>query len=903
MKTRWRAKRRPRAGLIPSLLFGLSFLLFRGPALYCGDLPAAGKVFSFSLLPQVPDPLGFAGPFAGVSGGALLLGGGANFPQGPPWEGKPKVWHDTLYLLPSPGGRWRRLPERLPRPLAYGVSLTWRGRVACFGGGDGEKNCAGAFLLSLEGGRVRVHSLPPMPGPAAFHCGALLGDRVYLAGGLASPGSSRPLRTFWSLDLARPEKERRWEVLPPWPGPPRFLAAAGAQDGSFFLFGGCDLVSDGKGGRKRKYLEDGYRYTPGAGWRRIADLPRPLAAAPSPAPALGSSHLALLGGDDGSRSALGLTLKNRHPGFSREILLYHTVTDTWRRACSIPAELSGPSPGKSVKVFPPVTTPALWWKGRIVLPNGEIRPGVRTPRVLAARPLPGRKAGFGILDYLVFLAYMGGLVWMGVFLSKREKSTEDFFLAGRRIPWWAAGLSIFGTQLSAITFMAVPALVYRTDWIYFPGALMIIAAAPVIVRFYLPFFRRLNVTTAYEYLELRFNPAVRLAGSAAFLLFQLGRMGIVLYLPSLALATVTGADVTLCILFMGGLAVLYTVLGGIEAVVWTDVLQVIVLFGGAVVCLVVILLDLPGGPGEVFLLGGKAGKFRMFDFSWGIATTAFWVVILGRFLEQFVSYSADQTVVQRYLTTKDEKKAARSIWTNAVLSFPALLVFFFLGTALWTFFRERPELLDPLGKADDILPHFIVHMLPTGIAGLVVAGLFAASMSSLDSSMNSMATVLVTDWVKRFQKKKRSEASYLVLARLLTLLIGILGTGSALWMAYSGSTSMWDSYTRVIGLFGGGLAGLFAAGIFSRRTTGAGALVGFAASALVLYLVRAGGKVHFLLYAGIGILTCFTAGLLASLLLPKGRPPRRGLTYHDLREGAISSWTREGAESSPDGPD
>ncbi len=864
-------------------LFSGLFLLFLGsPFLFGRDLPEAGEVFSFSLLPKAPDPLGFAGPFAGVSGGALLMGGGANFPQGPPWEGKPKVWYDRLYVLPSPRGRWLRPAARLPRPLAYGVSLSWRGRVACFGGGDREKHYAQAFLLAWEGGKVRVRPLPPMPGPAAFFCGALLGDRVYLAGGLSSPGASKPLHTFWSLDLGRPEKEMKWEVLPPWPGPPRFLSAAGAQDGSFFLFGGCDLVPGEKGGTRRKYLEDGYRYTPGRGWERIADLPHPLAAAPTPAPALGSSHLALLGGDDGSRSSLGLTLKNRHPGFSREILLYHTVTDTWVRASSIPAELPGPSPGKAVKVFPPVTTPALWWKGRIVLPNGEIRPGVRTPRILALSPLPGRKAGFGFLDYLVFLAYMGGLVWMGVFLSKREKSTDDFFLAGRRIPWWAAGLSIFGTQLSAITFMAVPALVYRTDWIYFPGALMIIAAAPFIVRYYLPFFRRLNVTTAYEYLELRFNPAVRLVGSAAFLLFQLGRMGIVLYLPSLALATVTGVDVILCILFMGGLAILYTVLGGIEAVVWTDVLQVIVLFGGAVICLVVILLDLPGGPGEVFLLGGKAGKFRMFDFSWGIGVTAFWVVILGRFLEQFVSYSADQTVVQRYLTTRDEKKAARSIWTNAVLSFPALLVFFFLGTALWTFFRERPELLDPLGKADDILPHFIVHMLPTGIAGLVVAGLFAASMSSLDSSMNSMATVLVTDWIERFEKKRRSEASYLFLARLLTLVIGILGTGSALWMAFSGSTSMWDSYTRVIGLFGGGLAGLFAAGIFSRKTTGTGALAGFAASALVLYLVRSSGKVHFLLYAGIGIVTCFLGALLASLLLPGGKPPRPGLTYHDI---------------------
>ncbi len=348
--------------------------------------------------------------------------------------------------------------------------------------------------------------------------------------------------------------------------------------------------------------------------------------------------------------------------------------------------------------------------------------------------------------------YFAFLVIIGFYFSKREKSSADYFLGGKRVPWWAAGISIFGTLLSAITFLAVPATSFRTDWVYFVGNVSIIVVAPIIVYAYLPFFRRLDITTAYEYLEKRFNFAVRLFGSAAFLLFQLGRVGIVLYLPALALSTATGLDVRLAIVVMGVLCTLYTVLGGIEAVIWTDLLQVFVLLGGALLSLLVIGGDVDGGFSEVISRGLADDKFRMANWSWDYTAAAFWVVLVGRTLENMIPYTTDQTVVQRYLTTATEKDAARSIWLGTLMSVPSAVLFFGVGTALYAFYKGHPQMLDPSLATDAIFPLFIIEQLPAGVSGLVIAAVFAAAMSSLDSSLNSVSAVVVTDFYRPFAR-------------------------------------------------------------------------------------------------------------------------------------------------------
>jgi len=849
-----------RAGLI-----GVFLLVFSPAVLGAASSDAnANRLYTWRSLPDLPEPMGAAGPFAGISNDALIVAGGAHFPV-PLFEGGAKVWVDDVYVLgrDANDAYFWHTGHKLNKPLAYGSSVTTDQGVVCIGGCDANNFYADVFSLAWVDGKIERRALPSLPKPCAFSAAARLGDTIYVAGGQESASAIAAMNNFWSLDLANPDA--KWQELDTWPGAGRILAVAAALDGCFYLFSGCELLPGEDGKATRRYLTDAYRFRPGQGWRRIADLPRAAAAAPSPAPACGQSHLLVFGGDDGIESSRIGELKDKHPGFSREILAYHIITDTWAKMGMLPAGH--------------VTTVAVRWGDSIIIPSGEIRPGVRTAAVLEGVPIQ-HKARFGLANYSVLIIYLLALVVMGLYFSGREETTEDFFLAGRRIPWWAAGISIYGTQLSAITFMAIPAKSYATDWVYFIVNVCIVLIIPVVVWVYLPFYRRLNVTTVYEYLEARFSLAVRLFGSAAYILLQMGRMAIVIFLPAIALSTVTGIGIYTSILIMGIISTFYTVLGGIEAVIWTDVLQSAVLLSGAVLSLVIIIFKIEGGIGGLISTAAANGKFHIANLTWDWTTTALWVVVVGNLLSQLVPYTADQTVVQRYLTTRDEKEAAKAIWTKAALTLPNTLIFFGIGTGLYVFYKANPGLLEPSLNTDAVFPLFIVQQLPAGVCGLVITGVFAAAMSTLDSAMNSVATAIVTDFYGRLRPDS-SDRSRLRLARWLTAVLGAAATAFGLLMATYEIESLWDLFLKILGLFGGSLAGLFALGIFTRRANGWGALVGAITSALVLFGVVWFTRIHFFLYSAIGIAVCFIVGYLASLLIPAKPKDTRGLTiYH-----------------------
>jgi N-acetylneuraminic acid mutarotase len=320
-------------------------------------------------LPPLPDKLGFAGPFVGSYKNALLVAGGANFPDKLPWQGGTKVWYDTVFVLDKPEGAWK-VAGRLPRALGYGVSLSTKKGVICLGGSDARRHYADVFLLRWEKGAIKTSPLPPLPKPCANFCGALLGNTIYVAGGIETPTATNALGSFWSLDLGLSKPQ--WRELEPWPGPARMLAVAAAQDKAFFLASGVELSGDAQGKPVRRYLSDAYRYQPRQGWRRIADLPRPAVAAPTPAPALGQSLFLVLGGDDGS--LVNFSPPEHHPGFSKTILAYHSETDTWKAFAEMPVAR--------------VTTATTHWNGGFAFASGEARPGVRSPQVWSFTAAP-----------------------------------------------------------------------------------------------------------------------------------------------------------------------------------------------------------------------------------------------------------------------------------------------------------------------------------------------------------------------------------------------------------------------------------------------------------------------------------------------------------------------------------
>ena len=318
--------------------------------------------FNWSRLPSLPDLEGFAGVFAGTHNDALIVAGGANFPNKMPWEGGTKVWYDRVFVLESPEGVWKDA-GKLPRPLGYGVSISTVDGVVCIGGSDAQRHYADCFRLQWRDGKIETTALPSLPKPCAYFCGAMIGNTIYVAGGLESPTASCTLKTFWSLDLA--DSNAKWQELESWPGSARMLATAAVQGETFFLCSGADLkpIEDSKS--IREYLIDAYSFHPDRGWNKIADLPRAAVASPTPAAAWGQSTFLVVSGDDGTH--VDLLPIEKHPGFPKSMLAYDTITNTWQTIGEVPVGH--------------VTTTMVEWRGRVVIPSGEIRPGKRSPEV------------------------------------------------------------------------------------------------------------------------------------------------------------------------------------------------------------------------------------------------------------------------------------------------------------------------------------------------------------------------------------------------------------------------------------------------------------------------------------------------------------------------------------------
>ncbi|MDG3581110.1 sodium:solute symporter family transporter [Galbibacter pacificus] len=829
-------------------------------------------------LPNLPSTtvsvpsLGYAGMFGGPVQNGILAMGGANFPEGKPWEGGKKVWSSSIYLLRD--NKWELLDEKLPSPIGYGASIAIDEGVLCIGGNNQKGGSSKVFLVKLnQNDEISIINFPPLPRPLSNLTAVRVENSIYVAGG---DNKGQSYGGFYQLNL---NAHKKWKVLKSMPGPARSFHSMAVQETSFskkiFVFGGRSLQKGAGTELLNTYTSYNLKTQK---WDSILPITvhgeskTIMAASAQP---IGSMGILLFGGDDGKLfselEALETKISNTdndvikqglikkksgildtHPGFSPEILSFNTITKSWMVYDSIAS-------------FP--VTSLSFKSGRdFYFVSGEIRPGIRTPKIM--RLSMGRHPkSFGALNYGILIAYLLISLFIGLYFSRKQKSTNDYFKGGGRVPWWASGLSVFGTLLSALTFMAIPAKSFLTDWSYFFLNMAAILIVPVIAIYFIPYFNKLKINTAYEFLEVRFNYTARVLGSISFILFQLGRIGIILLLPSLAISIVTGIPVEASILIMGFLCMAYTTFGGIEAVIWTDVLQVIVLMGGSILVIFWILFHSETSLLDAIDMASADHKFNIIDWDFNFTSSTIWVVLLGGLASSLITQGTDQTIVQRYLTSSSVKNARKTLYTNAVLTLPATVIFFGIGTLLFIFYSKMPEKLSPdIQINDSIFPWYIVNELPIGVSGLLIAGVFSAAMSSISSSLNSVSTAFCNDFYQKYYPKT-PDLKLLLIARVATLVMGAIGVAFALWMANSNIKSLWDQFYRVLGLITGGLGGMFLLGIITKRANAAGTLWGVLLSAVAVWYISSYTKINFLLYSFIGLALSYLLGYALSLIL------------------------------------
>lgn len=484
---------------------------------------------------------------------------------------------------------------------------------------------------------------------------------------------------------------------------------------------------------------------------------------------------------------------------------------------------------------------------------------------------------FTIIDWIVLSLYFGATMGIGFYFYRKSRSTEGFMAANRSLPGWACGLSIFATYLSSISFLALPGNAFVGNWNAFAFSLSLPVAAWVAVRYFMPYYRRSGEVSAYALLEHRFGPWARFYTSFFYLMTQLARMGVVMYLMALPLSVLLGWDIKTIIVITGISVTVYTFVGGIVAVIWADALQAIVLMAGAAMCSLLMLFRMPEGPGQMIQIALDHHKFSLGSFGLSLTESTFWVVLLYGIVINLQNFGIDQSYIQRYIASKSDKEARKSVWLGGLLYVPVSAVFFFIGTQLFAFYQVHPQYLQEVRTivadqklmqegvsttADDyaqrrqaiagsltdgqigdrVFPHFIGRILPSGLTGLLIAAIFAAAMSTVSTSLNSSATLLVTDWYKRCFRPGATEQQSMFACSAATVVWGLMGTGIALILVRFTESAL-DIWWTLAGIFSGGMLGLFLLGIITRRADNAVAAVSVLCGLLVIVWMTLSGQI------------------------------------------------------------
>jgi SSS family solute:Na+ symporter len=512
---------------------------------------------------------------------------------------------------------------------------------------------------------------------------------------------------------------------------------------------------------------------------------------------------------------------------------------------------------------------------------------------------------FSTLDVVIIAGYLLAMVLTGLFFSRKNKNVSQFTKASGKIPGWAIGLSIYATFLSSNTFLGVPGKAFGGNWNALVFSISMPFAAWVAAKYFVPFYRKTGEVSAYTHLENRFGPWARTYAVVCFLLTQLARIGSIFFGIALTLQAITGYSMFSIMVVTGICIILYTVLGGMEAVIWTEVVQGIIKTIGAFMILYLIIRDIPGGVSQIIDIGMQDNKFSMGSLAPDLTTSTFWVVLLYGFFINLNNFGMDQNYVQRYHTASTDKGASKSIWVCVWLYLPASMLFFVIGTCLYAYAQVHPEITDgirlqvageqfpgasaeklqevatnlaPSAYGDKVMPFFMATKIPSGLLGLIVSAILSAAMSTISSGMNSSATVFSIDVVKRYFKPNISEKNMLWLLLSTTAIVGILGMGAGIAMI--GVKSLLDIWWELSGIFAGAMLGLFLLGIIARKTGNATAITATIIGVIVIIWMTVSNfipdNLHFLrspfhksMIIVVGTLAIFLSGVIITKLRKK----------------------------------
>lgn len=479
--------------------------------------------------------------------------------------------------------------------------------------------------------------------------------------------------------------------------------------------------------------------------------------------------------------------------------------------------------------------------------------------------------GFTWIDIAVLVIYMLGVLITGIHFSKRKMQGKEFFKSDGSVPWFVTSVSIFATIISPLSFLSLAGKSYEGTWLLWFAQMGTLIAIPLTIKYLLPIYARLEIDTAYHYLEIRFkSPALRVLGAVMFVIFQLGRMAIVMYLPCVALGKLANINVDVLIIAMGAISIIYSYTGGLKAVLWTDFIQGVILLGGIALTLIYIICKLDSGVADMTTALTSGGRFlsdrdQLLNWS-NLLGTSILVTLIGGGLTTFCTYISSQDIVQRFTTTTNVKHLTKMTIGNGLLSIVCASLFYMIGTALYLYYQQHPEAITDVfrNSQDKVVVYFITYELPVGVTGIILAALYAAAQSSISTGINSIAT----SWVMDVQTKLSPNLSYerqTKIAKYISLAIGIFAVAVAMYLARMDVKSAYELFKAFLGQALGALAGVFILGAFTRKTSALGAFSAFiAATAVILYCNFNVPSISFWTYSLIAIVVTMVVGVVVS---------------------------------------